>query len=288
VKPPAKLQRALDSAFHFYVQGHGIEHRQLQRNYRSRPTIVEYTRYLELYDAGLEAFRAEQPYPALPAPPTDEPEWIQRVLADDKVVATMVHNRRHETAVSPLEAKLAADLAVAFYRQMSVSNERDERVFWQEHLGIVAPHNAQGRLIARSIYDRLTAGEGRVTRLTDRDLMTALRATIYSVEKFQGSDRTFIIGSVALSSRDQLSAEEAFIYDINRFNVLTSRAKQKMLLLCSESFLDYIPRDRDVFAYAARVRQFAYGFCNVEQELSVQNERGEIETPAVRWRYRGA
>jgi len=92
---------------------------------------------------------------------------------------------------------------------------------------------------------------------------------------------------VALSSRDQLSAEEAFIYDINRFNVLTSRAKQKMLLLCSESFLDYIPRDRDVFAYAARVRQFAYGFCNVEQALSVQNERGEIESPAVRWRYRG-
>ncbi len=288
VKPPAKLQRALDSAFHYYVQGHGVEHRQLQRNYRSRPTIVEYTRYLDLYDAGLEAFRAEQPYPALPAPPTDEPDWIQRVLADDKVVATMVHSRRHETAVSPLEAKLAADLAVAFYRQMSVSNERDERAFWQEHLGIVAPHNAQGRLIARSIYDRLTAsGEGRVTRLSDRDLMTALRATIYSVEKFQGSDRTFIIGSVALSSRDQLSAEEAFIYDINRFNVLTSRAKQKMLLLCSESFLDYIPRDRDVFAYAARVRQFAYGFCNVEQALSVQNERGEIETPAVRWRYRG-
>lgn len=289
VKPPAKLQRALDSAFHYYVEGHGVAHRQLQRNYRSRPTIVEYTRYLELYEAGLEAFRAEYPYAPLPAVREDEPEWIQRVLADDKVVATLIHNRRHETAVSPLEAKLAADLAIAFYRQMSVSNERAEREFWQEHLGIVAPHNAQGRLIARSIYDRLTAvGEGRVTRLSDRDLMTALRATIYSVEKFQGSDRTFIIGSVALSSRDQLSAEEAFIYDINRFNVLTSRAKQKMLLLCSESFLDYIPRDRDVFAYAARVRQFAYGFCNVERALSVQNERGESESPAVRWRYRGA
>lgn len=287
VKPPAKLRRVLDSAFHYYVLGHGVEHRQLQRNYRSRPTIVEYTRRLELYEAGLEAFREEHPYPSLPPPREDEPAWVRAVLADDKVVGTIIHGRRHETAVSPLEAKLAADLAVAFYRQMGVSSERDERTFWQEHLGIVAPHNAQGRLIARAIYDRLTAaGERRMTRLSDRDLMTALRATIYSVEKFQGSDRTFIIGSMALSSSDQLVAEEAFIYDINRFNVLTSRAKQKMLLLCSERFLEYIPRDREVFAFAARVRQFAYGFCDVEQALSVQNELGALEEPAVRWRYR--
>jgi hypothetical protein len=286
VKPPAKLQRALDSAFHYYVQGHGVAHRQLRRNYRSRPTLVEYTRQLELYEAGLEAFRETHPYADLPPPPADEPDWIRQVLADDKVVGTLIHARRHETAVSPLEAKLAADLALAFYRQMDVRSDAQERAFWQEHLGIVAPHNAQGRLIARSIYDRLTGAGPVRTRLSDRDLMTALRATIYSVEKFQGSDRTFIIGSVALSSRDQLAAEEAFIYDVNRFNVLTSRAKQKMLLLCSESFLDYIPRDRDVFAYAARVRKFAYAFCDIERPLDVRNERDEPESPGVRWRFR--
>ena len=49
-----------------------------------------------------------------------------------------------------------------------------------------------------------------------------------------------------------LAAEEAFIYDLNRFNVLTSRAKQKMLLLCSRTFLDYIPGDRDIMPCASR------------------------------------
>ena len=113
----------------------------------------------------------------------------------------------------------------------------------------------------------------RLTHLSDEALMGLLRSTIYSVEKFQGSDRDYIIASVGISSRDQLSAEEAFIYDLNRFNVLTSRAKQKMLLVCSRNFLDYVPRDRDVLAYAARIRDYAMNFCNEPLTRSVERAR---------------
>ena len=43
----------------------------------------------------------------------------------------------------------------------------------------------------------------------------------------------------------------------------------------------------DVFAFSARRRSFAFSFCDQELALSVTNELGETETPALRWRYRG-
>jgi len=223
----------------------------------------------------------------LPAPPADLPTWLRDVLAPDQVVGAIIHQRDHETAVSPLEGELVTELAVAFFRQLAVRTADDERRFWQEDLGIVAPHNAQGRLIIRGIHSRLADPTARLSHLDDDELMRLLRGTIYSVEKFQGSDRTFIIGSMGISSRDQLSKEEEFIYDLNRFNVLTSRARQKMLLICSQNYVDYIPRDREIMTYAARIRGFAYGFCDVERELDAMNECGEVERPALVWRRRG-
>ena len=284
IEPPEKLRVVLDSAFGYFVSGHKVPFRQLQRNYRSKQTIVDYTRRLGIYSAGLQAFRADVPYPALPKPPVSSAEWLRRVLDDGVDVSTIIHATQHETAVSPLEAKLAAEMCVAFFEQMGVCDEVQERKFWSEEIGIVSPHNAQGRLVTRTIYESLTRPEARRSTLGDEELMRCLRGTIYSVEKFQGSDRTFILGTVAISSRDQLASEEAFIYDLNRFNVLTSRAKQKMVLLCSKAFLDYIPKDREVFKNAARVRDFAYGFCD-------RNERFPVTDPAgrdteINWRYR--
>ena len=284
IEPPEKLRVVLDSAFGYFVSGHKVPFRQLQRNYRSKQTIVDYTRRLGIYSAGLQAFRAEVPYPALPKPPVSSAEWLRRVLDDGVDVSTLIHTTQHETAVSPLEAKLTSELCVAFFEQMGVRDEAQERKFWSEEIGIVSPHNAQGRLVTRTIYESLTRPSARRTTLGDEELMRCLRGTIYSVEKFQGSDRTFILGTVAISSRDQLAAEEAFIYDLNRFNVLTSRAKQKMVLLCSRAFLDYIPKDREVFKHAARVRDFAYGFCDRDERFQVTDPAGK--GTELTWRYR--
>jgi DNA replication ATP-dependent helicase Dna2 len=220
----------------------------------------------------------------LPAPPDDVAPWLRKVLDDAVDVSTLIHTTQFETAVSPLEATLAASLCVAFLRQMKVQSAAEERDFWRDALGIVAPHNAQGRLVTRALYDALTVPGARRTLLDDEALMASLRGTIYSVEKFQGSDRTLILGTVAISSRDQLASEEAFIYDLNRFNVLTSRARQKMVLLCAKSFLDYFPRDQDVSKHAARVRDFAYGFCDRAETVAAEGPNG-APVPLT-WRYR--
>jgi hypothetical protein len=131
------------------------------------------------------------------------------------------------------------------------------------------------------LFEALTSQQ--LTHLPSPDLMADLKSTIYSVEKFQGSDRNLIIATMAISDRDQLQAEEEFIYDLNRFNVLTSRAKHKVILLCSEAFLEYIPKDRAVMLNANRIKHYARTFCNTPGTLTISNELGQPENVTFNW-----
>jgi len=155
----------------------------------------------------------------------------------------------------------------------NITSEEDEKVFWKEKIGVVAPHNAQGRLIMHDIFKKMTEVSMILTKLTNSELMAHLKSTVYSVEKFQGSDRELIIASVGLSDIDQISAEEEFIYDLNRFNVLTSRAKKKIIYICSDAFLDFIPNDRNVMEHASHSYNYAYNFCNREKVIFIKNEK---------------
>jgi superfamily I DNA and/or RNA helicase len=65
-----------------------------------------------------------------------------------------------------------------------------------------------------------------------------------------------IIASIGLSDRDQLRKENEFIYNLNRFNVLTSRAKNKVILVCSEEFLEFHP-----------YRQRNHGGCSTHKKI---------------------
>jgi hypothetical protein len=114
--------------------------------------------------------------------------------------------------------------------------------------------------------------EDRVcSQLPPEELMDVIESTIYSVEKFQGSDRSFIIGTIGVSSTDQLFAEEEFLYNMNRFNVLVSRAKHKMLLICSKNYLSYVPNARDLMPVAHAIRQYAYDICKASTTMTVKS-----------------
>ena len=114
--------------------------------------------------------------------------------------------------------------------------------------------------------------------------MYLLKSTIYSVEKFQGSDRELIISSIGISDKDQLNSESEFIYNINRFNVLTSRAKCKVILVASEKFLKFVPEERTIMEEAARIHKYAYKYCNKSQTLTIKDEKDIDEN--VEFRYK--
>jgi hypothetical protein len=206
---------------------------------------------------------------------------VPLVLNPELSVGCIIHNNKYETAVSPLEAEIVTQLVLSYY----IMNMPDHAVasedvlidaqkdFWTEKLGVVAPHNAQGRLIIHRIYETLKKND--LNNLTDRELMDYLKKTIYSVEKFQGSARDFIITSIGISAQDQLHSEEEFIYNLNRFNVLSSRGRAKFIFICSHNFLTYIPNDQEAMRTASKIRQFAYYYCSKEKTLEILEDDGQ-------------
>jgi hypothetical protein len=279
-----KLRPVLGSLFEFYVRSQSVPSHQLTINYRSSPAIVGYTRHLQLYERDIQAFhQGVHAHPSLPAVPPDvQGSFMEMILSPERVVTSLIHEEKYQTAISELEATVVTHVVCAFYRQLGIQDAPQERAFWREELGIVAPHNAQGRLIIRSLASAFTRPEARLTTLSDAELEAHLTQTIYSVEKFQGSARTFIIASVGISDPNQLAAEETFIYDINRLNVLTSRARQKMLMICSRQFLDYTPRSREMVPAAARFRDYALVYCNQRRGVAL-NLNGQHNWVQVCW-----
>jgi len=173
-----------------------------------------------------------------------------------------------------LEAKMVAQLIFGYFVYFTAQFPYIDQIeFWTKRLGVVAPHNAQSNAIIRLVHPMILKS-GRNT-LAAPELMMLLSNSIFSVEKFQGSDRDFIISSIGVSSLEQLRAEEEFMYSINRFNVLTSRAKAKFILICSQNFLNYMPADKETLLNASKIRYFGLNFCTEVRNYIIQDDKGE-------------
>ena len=272
-EPPKQLQTILGSAFEYFVNQLGIPYTQLKVNYRSHQHLVDYTRSLELYPE-LTAYQlnATTTLAVNKQKLAHYPEWIQNIFIEERIIHCLTHTQQFDTAVSSLEAELTQQVVLAYHDLADLQTAEEEHEFWEEGIGVVAPHNAHGKLIIRGIYQTLVSGTRR-TKLADGELMKALTNTIFSVEKFQGSDRKIMIASMGISAKSQLQSEEVFIYDLNRFNVLTSRAKSKMILVCSQNYLDYFPKDQTVFAHAAKIRSLVYEFCTKASRFNFKDKQ---------------
>lgn len=134
-------------------------------------------------------------------------------------------------------------------------------------------------IIRKLIYKISSLG----SRLDATRLNTYIKQALVSVEKFQGSDRNIIIASMGLSSIDQLKAEEEFIYDLTRFNVLTSRAKSKVILVCSNNYLNYLPQNQDFLENSFKIRNYVYNYCNKKKVFSDIELSGSKEDFVLYW-----
>jgi hypothetical protein len=280
ITPPKSLVNVLSSVFTYFLEHMKIPSEQLKINYRSNEVIVEYTNQLKLYDR-ITAFDLNAKN-IIKGDTANLDPLMREIMDPNKIVTSIIHNHKHENALSELEANISVNLILSYYLMIDPQTTEQEKDFWYTHVGIVAPHNSQSRLIIQLIFRELSQNDR--SKLSDNELMNALKQTIFSVEKFQGSDRNFIIATIGISSKDQLLAEEEFIYDINRFNVLTSRAKNKIVLIASRNYIDYIPKTREVMQSAARIRLFVENFCDQGKVSEVDcNEHG-IENIEIRWR----
>ena len=86
--------------------------------------------------------------------------WIREILSPNKVVCSIIHKRKFEIAVSSFEGKIVSEIVVGYYQMCNITSKEDEMKFWNEKLGVVAPHNAQGRLIIHNIFEKRSAQSG--------------------------------------------------------------------------------------------------------------------------------
>ncbi len=93
---------------------------------------------------------------------------------------------------------------------------------------IITPHRAQRALLKRAL---------------DRHIGPV--DVIDTVDRLQGGERSTVIVSGTASDPSSISTSVEFILDLNRSNVAFSRAKDRLIVVCSTSLLDHIPAEME-------------------------------------------
>lgn len=282
---PVGLEHLVGSIYDFFSDHHGVEHTMLSTNYRSNAAIVNFSR-MAGYEAALAprspdlsinligAFATEPP-PAWPANLHWTTGWAE-ILDPAKPVCCFVYPEGSASQWNPFEADAVAALALLLNGHLAArpSGELDAagsmlpaaatlhsaESFWRRGLGIVTPHRAQqGLVVSRlsEVFQPLGHSEAMIRNAVD------------TVERFQGQQRDVMIASFALGDPDSIRDEDEFLFSLNRFNVMASRARAKLIVLVSQEVVDHLATDIDVMHQSKLLKVFVESYCNAARELDL-------------------
>ncbi len=268
VAAPQGAEHLVGSIYSFYRQyregepgAAGIEPVMLDRSYRSNKEIVDFVRlagYGPELEADKKALRMRLATPLPSAMPADWPvglpwhEHLAEILDPERPLIALIHPDEYSSQRNDHEADLVAGLVRTLHGRL-LPEEGNTPLpgveFFNDGIGIVTPHRAQQSAVVDRIGSFLPAAE-----------RAAMMATVDTVERFQGQEKTVMIASFGLGDRDQIAAEEEFLYSLNRFNVIASRAKAKLIVIVSRRLVDHLPRDPLVLRRSRLLKHYADGY----------------------------
>ncbi|MEM0448669.1 MAG: AAA family ATPase [Methanomassiliicoccales archaeon] len=100
-------------------------------------------------------------------------------------------------------------------------------------LAVMTPHRAQRTLLQSVLRPYLTEGD-----------------VIDTVERLQGGERPTVIVSGTQSDPTAISNSADFILYLNRTNVIFSRARERLIVVCARTLLDSVPADKEMYENA--------------------------------------
>lgn len=282
---PVGLEPLVGSIYDFFAERHEVAHTMLSTNYRSNATLVNFNR-LAGYEAELAPYSPDLTINLIDAPSDGTPpnwpaslHWTPAwadILDPGKSVSAFVYPEGSASQWNPFEADAVAALALLLHGQLAhrpsgeldaaghLSRPSDQRhspeSFWRRGLGIVTPHRAQQGLVV-----------GRLSEVF-RPLghpEALIRNAVDTVERFQGQQRDVIIASFALGDPDSIRDEDEFLFSLNRFNVMASRARAKLIVLVSQEVVDHLATDLDVMHQSKLLKIFVESYCNRSRELEL-------------------
>ncbi|QIN77516.1 AAA family ATPase [Rubrobacter marinus] len=278
-EPPLSLEDMVGSVYAFCENFHGVEPVMLDINYRSNSTLVEfsleagYRRTLSSYSPDLR-LNLLKPLPNdkpedWPAPLYWTPEW-SALLDPDQPASCFVYPEGRSSQWNQFEADAVSSLVTLLYGRAvdkllgecnpathelivpTRSTAYSPEEFWKEAVGIVTPHRAQQGLIVSRLQ--------QVFAETNVD-PGLIRSAVDTVERFQGQERDVIVASYALGDPDAIADEDEFLMSLNRFNVMASRPRAKLIVLVSREIVDHLSGDLDTLRGSRLLKIFADSFC---------------------------
>ena len=271
IEAPQGAEHLVGSIYDFYRHyrkgepgAHGIRPIMLNVNFRSNAEIVEFVRRAG-YDDDL---RAEYPNLRMrlanPIPRTAPPAWpaalgwsdgLGAILNPDEPLTAVVHPDRFSSQRNEDEAKLVASLVGLLRSRLlpltpGTSAPFNDVDLFKEGVGVVTPHRAQQAAVIDQIEQNF--------RLSP-EATAAMYDAVDTVERFQGQQKVVMLASFGIGDADQIGAEEEFLYSLNRFNVIASRARAKLIVIMSRRMADYLPRDLVALRESRLLKHFVDG-----------------------------
>ena len=301
-EPPNELEDIVGSVYAFWQLVHQVQESSLGVNYRSNETIVDFARHTG-YGSTLRSHSPQLCVDLLSAIPTVQPtnwpaplfwtsEWAQ-LLNPDQPAVCFVYDDGRSSQCNNFEADAVAALLFLLQGRMAcqLRNEKNavtnqtfppcttpyETIdFWQKAVGVVTPHRAQQGLIVTRLLQVFNA---------TGEMADWIREAVDTVERFQGQQRDIIIASYTLGDPDQITEEEEFLMSLNRFNVIASRARAKLVLLVSQEVIGHLAHDTDVLRESRLLKQYAEMFCSNSRSMNLGYVDG-ITARSVRGTFR--
>lgn len=131
---------------------------------------------------------------------------------DGRGVYLVLHDEHESKKYNPYEVSIIQDIL----------GYKDEK----EDAAVITPHRAQKNALRRVLGDAVP---------------------VDTVERFQGGQCSTIIVSGTQSDATEISGNAEFILDLNRTNVIFSRAKERLIVVCSKNLLDSIPSEAEEY-----------------------------------------
>ncbi len=283
---PLGLEPYVGPVFTYLQERHQIPPAILNTNYRSNNTIVSLGQAAG-YPPGLVAHSGAlaldllSPPPATPTAPANwpahlhwTPEWAT-FLNPAQPCSVFVYDEGRSSQWNPFEADAVASLVWLLSGCMSsqLANELDRTGtvkapsassyssddFWKFGVGVVTPHRAQQALVVSGLQRLFGPAVPPST----------IRESVDTVERFQGQQRDVMIATFALGDPDAISDEDEFLLSLNRFNVMASRARAKLIVLVSRQVVDHLSADPEVLRGSALLKTYVETFCSNHRPMTL-------------------
>lgn len=161
-------------------------------------------------------------------------DFLDDIVDPNKPVVLVGVNHHGCGQKSTVEAELLAFIAKRLLHDHKITPAQ---------MAIISPHRAQNNAIAASLAEML-GGYGDLP-------------VIDTVERMQGAERDVILFGFTCSDPDQIFSE--FLNNPNRFNVVLTRARQKLIVIGSKVFFESVaPTEKQLQANACFKEFFAY------------------------------